>query len=135
MSREVQPCGTRAAYLRHRRNGEAPCAECSAANSGYTTAYAKEQRALGRPVGSKFRGSLPISAPEDAHKAPCIDPKNGYIWDPRGEWEPDAQVLDRWRAASLLCITACPVFSHCAESKAMAGGSGVWAGRIPGRVS
>mgnify|MGYP000989548803 CR=1 FL=1 len=135
MSREVQPCGTRAAYLRHRRNGEAPCAEFSAANSRYTTAHMKEQRAQKRSGQFSRGGSLPISAPEDAHKAPCTDPRNGYIWDPRGEWEPDAEVLDRWRAASLLCITTCPVFSHCAESKAMAGGSGVWAGRIPGRVS
>lgn len=28
MSREVKPCGTRAAYYRHKRNGETPCQAC-----------------------------------------------------------------------------------------------------------
>lgn len=31
----VQPCGTVAAYKRHLRNGEQPCADCRAANSAY----------------------------------------------------------------------------------------------------
>lgn len=32
MARELQPCGTRAAYSRHRKNGEEACAPCMAAN-------------------------------------------------------------------------------------------------------
>lgn len=32
MPRELKPCGTRAAYARHKRNGETPCAECVDAN-------------------------------------------------------------------------------------------------------
>lgn len=30
-----QPCGTYAAYQRHRKNGETPCAKCRAANAQY----------------------------------------------------------------------------------------------------
>ena len=32
MSRELQPCGTRAAYQRHIRSGEEPCEACREAN-------------------------------------------------------------------------------------------------------
>lgn len=31
--RQLKPCGTEAAYRRHRRNGEIPCAECKAAEA------------------------------------------------------------------------------------------------------
>lgn len=31
----TQPCGTVAAYQRHLRNGEQPCAACRAANNEY----------------------------------------------------------------------------------------------------
>jgi hypothetical protein len=31
----TSPCGTVAAYKRHQRNGETPCAECRAANAAY----------------------------------------------------------------------------------------------------
>ena len=33
MARELKPCGTRAAYDRHRRNEEEPCKECRDANA------------------------------------------------------------------------------------------------------
>ena len=33
MTRQLQPCGTDAAYRRHRYNGEDPCAECHAARN------------------------------------------------------------------------------------------------------
>ena len=32
MSRELKPCGTRAAYMRHLRRGEDPCGACRDAN-------------------------------------------------------------------------------------------------------
>jgi hypothetical protein len=60
MARELQPCGTRAAYVRHLRHDEKPCAECRAANSGATQAFepqpcgtaaaAKRHRKKGEPV-------------------------------------------------------------------------------------
>lgn len=34
--RALQPCGTRAAYVRHKRHGEQPCSACTAANSRYS---------------------------------------------------------------------------------------------------
>lgn len=33
MPRKLQPCGTRAAYARHRYNGEDPCDACKASNT------------------------------------------------------------------------------------------------------
>lgn len=39
MARELKPCGTSAAYRRHLRNGEQPCAACRRANT-----EAKRQR-------------------------------------------------------------------------------------------
>ena len=33
VTRELAPCGTQAAYQRHRRNGETPCRPCARANS------------------------------------------------------------------------------------------------------
>lgn len=33
MPRELKPCGTRAAFLRHRRAGETPCEPCRAARN------------------------------------------------------------------------------------------------------
>lgn len=115
-------CGTRAGYLAHRRRGEDGCGACLGAAT---------KDSLDRRKTPGLKGSLPIVAPEDAHKAPCTDPRNGYIWDPQHEGERLPAVLDRWKTASLLCTTTCPVLAHCEASKAMAGGSGVWAGRIP----
>jgi 5-methylcytosine-specific restriction endonuclease McrA len=36
MSKELQPCGTRAAYRRHNKNKETPCPECISANNKYS---------------------------------------------------------------------------------------------------
>ncbi len=35
----LQPCGTYAAYQRHRKHGEEPCADCRAANTEYSVQY------------------------------------------------------------------------------------------------
>ena len=36
MKKELQPCGTRAAYRRHRKNNEMPCEVCIKANAEYS---------------------------------------------------------------------------------------------------
>lgn len=36
MPRNLRPCGTQSAYRRHLNRGEAPCAECRAANTART---------------------------------------------------------------------------------------------------
>lgn len=41
---ELQPCGTQAAYFRHRRNGEVPCAACVRAHSDYNAAWKRSSR-------------------------------------------------------------------------------------------
>ena len=131
MSRELRPCGTEAAYRRHITAGEQPCEPCrEAKREKARRQYRQRVARYGRRVSGR---GLPASAPEGAHKAPCFgDPG---LWDPRGEWEPDEAVLARWREAARLCVSACPVFTHCRDSRVQAGGRGVWAGRIPGRVA
>ena len=44
----MQPCGTRAAYIRHRRNGEKPCEPCAQAERDY-------QRARYQPTTPRLR--------------------------------------------------------------------------------
>ena len=43
VARQLKPCGTRAAYERHRRKGEVPCDECKAANSARTGELLKQE--------------------------------------------------------------------------------------------
>ena len=41
----VAPCGTPAGYVRHRRAGEQPCADCTTANAAYKRARYAARRA------------------------------------------------------------------------------------------
>ena len=121
---ELKPCGTYAAYSRHIKAGETPCDACKRANVAYMTAYKARRRA--RESGLR----LPVSAPEGAHRAPCFG--NPGLWDPRDEGESAKAVNARWREAARLCRSECPVLAHCRESRGLASGGGVWAGRILG---
>jgi hypothetical protein len=61
---ELKPCGTHAAYYRHRRRGEPACPPCLAAHSAYTTAWeAANPRKAGQP--RKRRQPLIVSRLED----------------------------------------------------------------------
>lgn len=126
MSRELQPCGTPAAYKRHRKAGESACKKCRKAHRDYIASIERKSRATAAR-------RLPLEAPENAHLAPCF--ANPGLWDPQGEGEPAAEVRARWEVAARICRTECPVFTHCEESRGPAAGAGVWAGRIPVRVS
>lgn len=44
-SARLQPCGTRAGYIRHRHHGEAACPPCKAANTAYLRDYKAKRRA------------------------------------------------------------------------------------------
>lgn len=48
MTRKLQPCGTRAAYARHRYNNEEPCDACKASNTA---------RAANAPSGENHWGA------------------------------------------------------------------------------
>ena len=52
-----QPCGTVAAYRRHRRNGQPPCSACLAANAAYVRADRRNAR-----VNSDLRQVIHILA-------------------------------------------------------------------------
>lgn len=45
----IQPCGTRAGYIRHRHDGEPICEPCRQANIAYFRAYREKQRRLISP--------------------------------------------------------------------------------------
>jgi len=45
--RDIQPCGTRAAYRRHVKAGEDACGPCKAANSADNTRRTRARRAKG----------------------------------------------------------------------------------------
>jgi hypothetical protein len=44
-----QPCGTVAAYKRHRRNDETPCAACRAANAAHHRDLYRRRKGGGQP--------------------------------------------------------------------------------------
>ena len=46
--RQPSPCGTRGAFLRHKRAGEKPCEACYAANRAYDRE--RYARRAGRPI-------------------------------------------------------------------------------------
>lgn len=50
MARQVQPCGTPAAYWRHLRHNEEPCIRCRTAHARYRTARSRARRARA-PLG------------------------------------------------------------------------------------
>lgn len=125
MSREVKPCGTRAAYQRHQVAGEEPCDLCTTAN-----------RVRSREAMAKRRGRPPVVLPVvvqgSGDVGPCTRSENGFLWDPTREGEDVWVARDRWKAASMVCVTACPVFVECERVRPV-DAVGVWAGRIPGR--
>lgn len=59
MTGNLRPCGTTAAYRRHLRSGEAPCAECRAANS----AARREQKSGERSAAAEVVKLAIVDAP------------------------------------------------------------------------
>ena len=128
--RVLKPCGTAAAYGRHKKAGEEPCGPCRQAWSDYINDYNKKKRP---PRG----GSLPVSSPEGAHRAPCFG--NPGLWDPRGEFESDESVRVRcWRIVagrvSWLVVAVCGLARFrsvcCEQFRGEVGDSGGAAGSL-----
>jgi hypothetical protein len=44
--RDVEPCGTLAAYRRHQRHAETPCGPCKEANADYQRSYQTRMRSV-----------------------------------------------------------------------------------------
>lgn len=55
MARALRPCGTEAAYQRHRYKGEEPCALCVRAHADDVLASAKARVARDREAGRRVR--------------------------------------------------------------------------------
>lgn len=124
----LKPCGTPAAYQRHLAAGEAPCKPCRDANSKYQTEKYRTRNL------NPMNAALPVEAPDAAHQAPCFNAGRYSIWDGLREREKTKDALPRWRQAAEICRTRCQILEFCGRSQEMAGGDGVWAGRVPGGV-
>lgn len=135
MSRELQPCGTWAAYERHRTRGEEACGPCKAANrekGREAMARHRARKQAREEIKSAVHSArmLPIVVPGVADLGPCTRMENGHIWDGRGEAESAMEARDRLARARLVCVTACLVFDACRAAAPADSGGGVWAGRV-----
>jgi hypothetical protein len=126
---QLAPCGTVAAYQRHRKAGDERCEPCWAAMA----AYERERRRGGKPAASeralrRARGELrpvPVVAPFpalDGHQPCSADPD---AWFPEHD---DHAAIARAKQA----CTACPALEQCrAWVLANPQRWGVWAGLSP----
>lgn len=62
MARELQPCGTFAAYQRHKRKGEEPCEECAASARDQKNSRTGEKRS--RSGAARLAAVPSIKQPE-----------------------------------------------------------------------
>lgn len=100
MPRKLQPCGTSAAYARHRYNNEEPCVACKQANSA---------RANDAPSGSNAEGARAYAALEANPPVIAWRKKSNGVWvaasvyDPHAETSAQAQA-ERLRYAAQLAL-------------------------------
>lgn len=79
MSRQLKPCGTRAAYYRHLLHGETPCLPCTDANAAYVRAlYDRKARPPLQPCGTPAAYNRHKGAGEEACEA-CRDAWAAYM--------------------------------------------------------
>lgn len=71
MPRKLQPCGTTAAYARHRYNNEEPCVACKQAN----TARANDAPSGGNAEGARAYAALEANPPVIVWRR-----KNNGVW-------------------------------------------------------
>lgn len=61
MPRKLRPCGTQSAYRRHLNRGEAPCAECRAANTARTNPGSQSALRVGEQEwGAALNANPPV---------------------------------------------------------------------------
>lgn len=73
MPRKPSPCGTKAAYERHRKNGEAPCEACTRAN----TVAQRKKRDTARKPAEPLAG---VSAPEEMSRRADLERQRDTLW-------------------------------------------------------
>lgn len=61
----LQPCGTRAAYVRHKKAGETPCDPCTEANRAASRATSANTRARHRPNTKENTTPKPVTRKRD----------------------------------------------------------------------
>lgn len=118
--RTLQPCGTRAAYRRHKRKGEEPCGPCGEAYHADNRASGKRwsarrsaERATRVPVKHVPQVEVPTVVPGPLGVGPCAVPANGLLWDPVRDGESHSVARRRQRQAAAVCLTHCPVLDRC----------------------
>ena len=78
----LKPCGTNAAYVRHRARGEQPCAECTLARREYVAEQRRtnpnaRRRALAQ-CGT-YSGAVRHYRLKEELCEPCVQARRGYI--------------------------------------------------------
>jgi WhiB family redox-sensing transcriptional regulator len=120
----VAACGTESGYGRHRRLGEAACAECLNANR------------LGRQ-----RRATTVAEPKRM-RPPTVGERDSFPVLPRADWMEDAAcraVDPEWffsddpadQSRALLACELCQVRDRCLGYALQAGTYGIWAGFLP----
>ena len=126
MSRELKPCGTPAAYKRHRARGEAVCEACRVANY----AAQKAQQQARSQARQSSRVVFPTLSADTFADAICHQ-EGPDLWEPARDEERAKDARARWREAAKLC-EVCPALGACARlADAQDIPAGVWAGRVP----
>lgn len=130
----LKPCGTPAAFARHRRRGEKPCGECREAENSYqrvrSDSNTEVQPRRGVPTWPRVV-ELPRLDADTFVGAPCVV-EGPELWEATRDEEPDRVARSRWRRAAELCLTECPAFRACERlAGAQVVPGGVWAGRVP----
>ena len=73
MGRALKPCGTRAACMRHLRNGEQPCDACAQANKEYGEAYRHATAVIRDPAGTRLRAAHAANRQREAQVAAQLE--------------------------------------------------------------
>ena len=77
--RELAPCGTNAAYVRHHKHGEAPCAACTEARREYV-AETRKSPTRRRPVAQcgTYSGAIKHRRNKETPCEPCKQAAREY---------------------------------------------------------
>lgn len=88
MAGQLQPCGTIAAYVRHYRNGEAPCEACHAARVAYDRSRYVPHPRRAAPCGTTAGYQRHLRDGEETCRA-CRDALNIYNNSHAGALNPE----------------------------------------------
>ena len=98
----MQPCGTNAAYIRHRKRGEAPCAACTEARREYVATWRNtppEARRRPEAACGTYAGAVRHYRNKEPLCEPCADARRTYVRQRRAKKKFAAQFQAAYDAA------------------------------------